>query len=206
MVKPDIINVVSQRIDLHRAGHEYRGRCPFHHDRNPSLFVNQEKQVFYCHGCQAGGDVVHFVMRIDGLTFAEACSALGIHTTRTPRPKLTARRKRAAEVAARWVQEQRAKLNSLIIELMEEHGLADEIGDSELVEIFEREIVILRGFYDALKHPSGAAELLAVRATIEQITDDVIVAYDPPRPLPPLTVEYIARLKKHALDFSGCFR
>jgi uncharacterized membrane protein len=206
MNKPDIINVVSDRIDLHRAGHEYRGLCPFHDDHNPSFYVNQEKQVFYCHGCQAGGDVIDFVMLIDGMTFGEACRALGIHSRRTPRQKLTPKRKRAAEVAAGWVQEQRAKLNLLIIELMEEHDLADEIGDSELVEIMERELVMLRGFHVALRRPRGAAELLAVRESIEPITIDVIVACEPVRPLPLLTADYIARLKKTPLDFEGCFR
>ena len=204
--KPDIVEVIREWLGLRLAGHEYVGRCPFHDDAHPSFYVNNDKQVYHCFGCGAGGDVVDFIMRINGLTFSDACKALGINHEIKPRPKLTAKRKRAAEIAAIWVRDQRAKLNALIVEDMEERDLADEIADMELVEIFERELLILRGFYDALKHPSAAAELLAVGESIEQITADVEVVYDPPPPFPPLTAEYVATLKKNPLDFEGCFR
>ena len=132
MTKPDIVDVISQRVGLRRAGQEHFGRCPLHDDTHPSFYVNEVKQVYFCHGCQVGGDVVDFIMRIDDLSFPDACKALGVDLRSKPRPKLTAKRKHAAEVAAIWVREQRANLNSLIIEDMEERDLADEIGDDEL--------------------------------------------------------------------------
>jgi DNA primase len=203
MSNPDIVDVITQRVALRRTGHEHVGLCPFHDDRHPSFSVSEHKQVYYCHGCQVGGDVVDFIMRIDDLSFPDACKALGVDLKSKPRPKLTAKRKHAAEVAAIWVREQRAKLNSLIIEDMEERDLADAIDDFQLVEIFERELIMLRGFHDALNYATGAAELLAVRESIEQITADVELLLDPPPPFPPLTSEYLAKLRENPLDFEG---
>jgi DNA primase len=176
MTKPDILHAIGARLELRRAGREHIGRCPFHDDRHPSFYVNSEKQVFLCRACHVGGDVIDFVMRIDDLTFRDACAALGIKRERTRRPKLTAKRERAAEVAAIWANDQRAKINFLIIERLEQRDLADEIGDSELGEMIDREIILLGGFYDGLKYPGGAAELLTVRASLKQITEGAEVA------------------------------
>ena len=100
MNKPDIIEVVGERVDLRRAGREWVGLCLFHDDRNPSLHVSADKEVFHCFACQAGGDVFTFLMMIDGLSFPQAKAALGIVSDRNPRIALTPRRKRAAERAA----------------------------------------------------------------------------------------------------------
>ncbi|MBI4499117.1 MAG: hypothetical protein HY689_14605, partial [Chloroflexi bacterium] len=53
------------------------GRCPFHPDGSPSLMVDERDQHFHCFGCGAHGDVITYVMRRDGVRFAEACSRLG---------------------------------------------------------------------------------------------------------------------------------
>jgi hypothetical protein len=113
---------------------------------------------------------------------------------------LTQNRRRAAERAAAWVKEQREKLNSLIAERFEQRDLADESGAFDLAEIIDREIVILRGFYDSLRHPRGALEVLASRASIEQVTGEVQTD-EPPSPLPALTPEYRAKLNDNPLDF-----
>lgn len=140
--------------------------------------------------------MIDFTMLIDGLTFSEACRALGIDGERKPRPKLTASRKRAGQLAAAWVREQRAKLNFLIIEQMEQRDITDESCAFELAEIFDRELIMLRGFYDALGNARGAAELLVVRKSIEQITDNVEIIDEPPPPFLPLTAHYLDKLKK----------
>ena len=171
MQAPNIVEIIGERIDLRRSGKEFVGLCPFHDDRHPSLNVNEEKQVFLCRACQAKGDVFNFLMLADGLTFTEAKHALGIESGRKPRPVLTPSRKRAAEVAATWTNEQRARLNVLLAASLEQRDLADEIGDFELAEVFERELVMLRGFYDALGYARGVAEMLALRHAIEAITD-----------------------------------
>jgi len=170
--KPPIVQVIGERVDLHRAGREFVGLCPFHADKNPSFTVREDKGVFYCHGCHEGGDVIDFIRKLDGLTFPDACAALGIENGRRHvAPILTAARRHAAELAAAWVNDQRAKFNVLLAEGLEQRDLADEIGDFELAEIFNRELTMLRGFYDALKSPRGAAEMLALRQSIERITD-----------------------------------
>ncbi len=169
--KPSIVSVVGQRVLLRRSGKEYRGLCPFHSEKTPSFYVNEEKGRYHCFGCQASGDVIDFVMRTEGLSFPETTRALGIASQRRVKPALTVARKRAAELASKWVNEQRAKLNVLIAERYEQRDLADEIGDFQQAEMFDRELVMLRGFYDALGYPRGAAETLASRTAIEEITD-----------------------------------
>lgn len=208
MDKTDIVEGIGARIELKPAGAEFVGLCPFHNDRHASLYVNREKQVFLCRACQAAGDVIDFVMRLDGLTFNEACKTLGIDGEPKPRPTLTASRKRSAKLAAAWARDQREKLNSLIAESFAQRDLADEIGDSQLGDIFDREIILLRAFYDAMRYPHSVAELLAVRVSIEQITVDAEIIHVPPSPelFPPLTAEYLAKLNEHPLDFEGSFR
>lgn len=169
--KPDIIAVIGQRIELRRVGREHAGLCPFHDDHRASLYVNEAKQVFLCRACGEHGDVIDFVMKIDSLTFRQAKVALGMFADHDPRPPLTASRKRAAEIAATWVTLQRQKFNTLIADAMFDRDLADEIGDFELAESLDRELVILRSFYNALGYPRGAVELLEVVESIERITD-----------------------------------
>lgn len=68
----DIVDYVSQYVRLKKNGRDYTGLCPFHKEKSPSFHVNQEKQLFHCFGCGAGGNLVQFVMRSEGLDFLEA--------------------------------------------------------------------------------------------------------------------------------------
>lgn len=68
----DIVDYVSQYVKLKKNGHDYTGLCPFHKEKSPSFHVNGEKQLFHCFGCGAGGNLVQFVMRSEGLDFVEA--------------------------------------------------------------------------------------------------------------------------------------
>jgi len=73
----DIVQVISEHgIPLRRAGKSYKAPCPFHDEQNPSFSVSPEKQFFYCFGCQASGNVFHFLQKFDGLTFVEAVKTL----------------------------------------------------------------------------------------------------------------------------------
>ena len=78
-----IVEVVSDYVTLKKSGRNYSGLCPFHSEKTPSFTTNEEKGVFYCFGCQAGGDVFKFLMLYDGLTFPESIERLaeryGIH-------------------------------------------------------------------------------------------------------------------------------
>ncbi len=74
--RASIVEVVSDYVTLKKAGQNYSGLCPFHSEKTPSFTVNEEKGVFYCFGCQAGGDVFKFIMLYDGLTFPESIERL----------------------------------------------------------------------------------------------------------------------------------
>lgn len=73
----DIVDVISEAVLLKRAGKNFQGLCPFHSEKTPSFSVSPDKQVFYCFGCGAGGNVFSFLMKHEGLTFAEAVRKLG---------------------------------------------------------------------------------------------------------------------------------
>ncbi len=68
----NIVEVVGGYVRLQRAGREYRGLCPFHLERSPSFYVNPEKQLWNCHGCHLGGDLIKFVELIDHTDFRGA--------------------------------------------------------------------------------------------------------------------------------------
>lgn len=72
----DIVDVISHYLALKKAGKNYRALCPFHHEKTPSFMVNEEKQIFHCFGCGAGGDVFTFLMRYENLTFYDALTEL----------------------------------------------------------------------------------------------------------------------------------
>jgi DNA primase len=68
----NIVEVVSDYVQLKRAGKDYRGLCPFHGDKDPSFYVSPQKGIFYCFGCATGGSVFNFLMKIENIPFAEA--------------------------------------------------------------------------------------------------------------------------------------
>ncbi|WP_319409222.1 DNA primase [uncultured Desulfosarcina sp.] len=72
----DIVDIVSETVSLRRAGRNLLGLCPFHTEKTPSFTVSPDKQIFYCFGCGAGGNVFSFLMKHGGLTFPEAVSTL----------------------------------------------------------------------------------------------------------------------------------
>ena len=68
--------IVGSRVRLLRAGREFKVCCPFHNEKSPSFYVNDDKQFFHCFGCGAHGDVIGFTMRHDRLSFPEAIEVL----------------------------------------------------------------------------------------------------------------------------------
>ena len=65
----DIVDVIGSYIPLKRAGASFKAVCPFHNEKTPSFNVSPDRQAFYCFGCQKGGDVINFVMEIEGVDF-----------------------------------------------------------------------------------------------------------------------------------------
>lgn len=72
----DIETIISQYVVLKKQGRALKGLCPFHSEKTPSFNVSSDKQLFYCFGCGAGGDVVSFIMRAENLSYPEAVKFL----------------------------------------------------------------------------------------------------------------------------------
>ena len=73
----DIADVIGHHVLLRRTGQNLVGLCPFHQEKSPSFSVSPSKQMFYCFGCRAGGDVFAFLTKITGATFPEVLRELG---------------------------------------------------------------------------------------------------------------------------------
>ena len=72
----DLAALVGEHVALKRSGASFRGLCPFHGEKTPSFYVHPDRGFFHCFGCQASGDAIAFLMRIDGLSFPEAARQL----------------------------------------------------------------------------------------------------------------------------------
>ena len=72
----DIVDVISGYVKLQRRGSSYFGLCPFHNEKSPSFSVSPSKQMYYCFGCGAGGNVFTFLMEYENYTFPEALKVL----------------------------------------------------------------------------------------------------------------------------------
>ena len=72
----DIVEVIAESVGLKKKGKDFWGCCPFHPEDTPSFAVSPDKQVFYCFGCQTGGNVITFLRKKDNLSYYEAISLL----------------------------------------------------------------------------------------------------------------------------------
>ena len=103
--------LVAQTVPLKRAGHEYKGRCPFHEEKTPSFHVNDAKAFYHCFGCGAHGDAIGWMIDQRGLSFIDAvkelAGAAGMEMP-APDPRAAERQERQAGLhdvtaaAARW--------------------------------------------------------------------------------------------------------
>ena len=75
--KADIVDTISNYIQLKKRGRNFFGICPFHDEKTPSFSVNQQKQIYKCFGCGVGGGSINFIMEIEKLDFIEAIKYLG---------------------------------------------------------------------------------------------------------------------------------
>ncbi len=89
--RSDLLAIASESISLKKTGQNYTGLCPFHDEKTASFVINPVKQFFHCFGCGAGGDVFHFIEKLEGTSFPEALRSLaereGIPLSSTQAPK-----------------------------------------------------------------------------------------------------------------------
>lgn len=114
----DIIDVVQRHVILKKTGRNYTGLCPFHRDKNPSMSVSREKNLFKCFSCGEGGDALSFMMKIENKTFGEVIGDLalerGIIIQRSNQdPEITQQKRdlrekiiELNEATAKWFEEQ----------------------------------------------------------------------------------------------------
>ena len=72
----NIVDVISEFVPLRKRGKNFLGLCPFHNEKTPSFTVNEEKQIYHCFGCHAGGNVYKFLMEYEKISFVEAVQDL----------------------------------------------------------------------------------------------------------------------------------
>jgi DNA primase len=128
--------VIGRKVALKRKGREYAGLCPFHNEKTPSFWVNDQKAFFHCFGCGAHGDAIGFTMRIEGLTFPDAVEKLAQDVglavpVATPqereRAQAAATLHGVAAAAARWFEQQlRMPGGKLGLDYLRGRGLSDE--------------------------------------------------------------------------------
>ncbi|WP_322528001.1 DNA primase [Salinicola sp. LHM] len=76
LARTDIVDVISERVQLKKSGRNHSGLCPFHQENSPSFTVSHDKQFYHCFGCSAHGNALRFLMEFDNLRFPEAVEQL----------------------------------------------------------------------------------------------------------------------------------
>lgn len=108
----DIVQLVSEYLQLKKAGANYKAPCPFHKEKTPSFFVSPSKQIFKCFGCGKSGDVFKFIMEMEGLEFKEVLPILakkvGVELRRESTQQRTERQKiyEICELATKFFEKQ----------------------------------------------------------------------------------------------------
>ena len=97
----DIVDVISNYVKLQKKGSSYFGLCPFHNEKSPSFSVSRGKQMYYCFGCGAGGNVFTFLMEYENYTFQEALKYLADKAgVELPETEYSAQAKERADLKA----------------------------------------------------------------------------------------------------------
>lgn len=101
----DIVDVISQYVRLTKKGSTYFGLCPFHNEKTGSFSVSPNKQMYYCFGCGAGGNVFTFLMQYENFTFGEAMDALAERAgVALPKQEFSAAQRKEADKRARLLE------------------------------------------------------------------------------------------------------
>lgn len=119
----DIVNVISDYVRLQKKGSTHFGLCPFHNEKTPSFSVSQGKQMYYCFGCGAGGNVITFLMQYENYTFQEALQALAQRAgIELPKQEMSEGARREADRRARILEVNKTAAKYFYAQLRMEQG------------------------------------------------------------------------------------
>ena len=119
----DIVDIVGQYVNLKKKGANYFGLCPFHNEKSPSFSVSPGKQMYYCFGCGAGGNVITFVMEYENYSFVEAVKMLADRAGITlPEVEYTKEAKAAADLKNTLLEINRLAANYFYYQLKQPQG------------------------------------------------------------------------------------
>lgn len=121
----DIVDVVSSYVKLKKSGSNYVGLCPFHNEKTPSFSVSQNKQMYHCFGCGAGGNVFTFVMEYENFTFVEAIKYLAERSgVNLPDIEYSEEARRKTDLKTKLYEINRMAANYYYYQLHKEQGKA----------------------------------------------------------------------------------
>lgn len=121
--KNDIVDVISSYVKLQKKGSSYFGLCPFHNEKSPSFSVSRQKQMYYCFGCGAGGNVFTFLMEYENYSFLEALKYLADRAgVELPRQELSKEARERADTKAILLEINKAAARYFYIQLKERQG------------------------------------------------------------------------------------
>ncbi len=121
----DIVDVISSCVRLQKKGSQYFGLCPFHNEKTPSFSVSRDKQMYYCFGCGAGGNVITFQMQYENNTFQEAVESLAGRAGITlPRREASGQERREADRRAKIMRVNKEAAKYFYAQLRMEQGKA----------------------------------------------------------------------------------
>ena len=119
----DIVDVISGYVRLQKKGSTYFGLCPFHNEKTPSFSVSPSKQMYYCFGCGAGGNVFTFLMNHENETFSEALEQLGTRAgIEIPKREMTREERAATDKKTRLLEVNRVAAKYFYAQLRMEQG------------------------------------------------------------------------------------
>ncbi|MBT3868308.1 MAG: DNA primase, partial [Gammaproteobacteria bacterium] len=136
--RTDIVEIIEPRVTLKKSGQNYTGLCPFHDEKSPSFSVSQDKQFYYCFGCQASGSALKFLMEFDRMDFVSSIEHLaqrvGLEVPRDQKsdPGVSQKRKSIYEVLDQSTSFFREQLKShesraRAVDYLKRRGLSGEI-------------------------------------------------------------------------------
>ena len=124
-MKNDIVDVISGYVKLQKKGANYFGLCPFHNEKSPSFSVSPGKQMYYCFGCGAGGNVITFLMEYENYTFQEALSSLADRAgVNLPKMEYSREAREQADLRARLLEVNKLAANYFYYQMKQPQGKA----------------------------------------------------------------------------------